>query len=131
MGDSYVSPGPRGAGYADIRFDEVVDDASITKQFEIDARQFDHLSIDAWAEDQNVDVAIKRLVGYDTSGDKIWEDEVASQVLTAASNADAVDPATEVTNVLDSVVRRGIYAVFANKSGGTAGTLHILGTAKA
>jgi len=129
---SVITQGP---GYLEVRYDEEVDDAhdaATVLKMRFDVRQYGSLSLHAWAEDENVKVTLKRLVGYDGAGLEVWQDEVAEQTLTAAANAEAVNPATEVTTIYHDGARYGTYALFARRAADTgAGTLHVFGHVKA
>lgn len=128
---SIITQGP---GYLEIRYDEEVDDASGADEVEklrIDARGYSSLLVEAWVEGQSLDIALKRLAGYNADGSEIWDDVHALAARAAASDPDAVNPATEVDELVNAQVRGGIYAMFAKLSGATAaGTLHVYGQAK-
>lgn len=127
------SRGPHGGAHVDIRFDETIDDAAGTPvlQFRIDCRQMDSLALDVWTETNSLDVALRRLVGYEADGGEIWQDVVASASIAAAADENAVNPSTEITTLYSNTIRSGIYGVFACRTADpNDGVLHVHGHAK-
>jgi len=126
--------GPFGGAHIDIRVDRDINDSSASPSvevFRINAEECISMSLDVWTETDDLDVALKRLVGYDTNDLEIWQIETAEATITAAVDPAAVNAATEVINLISGNIRSGVYAVFAKRTlDPNDGTLHVFGHAK-
>lgn len=128
---SVITQGP---GYLTVRYDEEVDDdhtGSAVEKIRIDARAHEFIVLDAWAEGQSLDIALKRLVGYAADESEILADVYALAAQAAAADPNAPLPATEIAELENAAIPGGIYVVLAKRTGATAaGTLHVFGTVR-
>lgn len=137
------SRGPSGVAWMDINTNDAdsadagieVDDlhtGPAVEKLRLDLRQFTTLHLDIWAEDENLDVALEVLRGYNAAGDEVWEAAAVETVLTAATSDSEAGVLSAMAELFSGAIRPGIYRVAAQRAQATdPGRLHIFGHAKA